>query len=119
MKVPKHKDTLTKTITVRVSPRLKSEFEEICERASAAGFDVGATLRDTRSRIQPGRSAKNWTRSIKRPECDQSRQSSTDTMMQIAFRPRPNYEDQGTRFLRRLAVRGSNRFCGTRKGVRS
>ena len=24
-----------------------SEFEEICERANAAGFDVGATLRDT------------------------------------------------------------------------
>ena len=47
MKVLKHKDTLTKTITVRVSPRLKSEFEEICGRASAAGFDVGATLRDT------------------------------------------------------------------------
>jgi hypothetical protein len=47
MKVLKRKDTLTKTITVRVSPRLKSEFEEICERANAAGFDVGATLRDT------------------------------------------------------------------------
>jgi hypothetical protein len=47
MKVLKRKDTLTKTITVRVSPRLKSEFEEICERANAAGFDIGATLRDT------------------------------------------------------------------------
>jgi len=47
MKVLKRKDTLTKTITVRVSPQLKSEFEEICERANAAGFDVGATLRDT------------------------------------------------------------------------
>jgi hypothetical protein len=47
MKVLKRKDTLTKAITVRVSPRLKSEFEEICERANAAGFDVGATLRDT------------------------------------------------------------------------
>ena len=47
MKVLKRKDTLTKTITVRVSPRLKSEFEEICERANTAGFDVGATLRDT------------------------------------------------------------------------
>jgi hypothetical protein len=30
MKVLKRKDTLTKTITVRVSPRLKSEFDEIC-----------------------------------------------------------------------------------------
>ena len=25
----------------------QSEFEEICERANAAGFDIGATLRDT------------------------------------------------------------------------
>ena len=47
MKVLKRKDTLTKTITVRVSPRLKSEFDAICERANAAGFDIGATLRDT------------------------------------------------------------------------
>jgi post-segregation antitoxin (ccd killing protein) len=38
---------LTKTITVRVSPLVKAEFEEICERANAAGFDIGATLRDT------------------------------------------------------------------------
>ena len=47
MKVLKRKDVLTKTITARVSPRLKSEFEVICERANAAGFDIGATLRDT------------------------------------------------------------------------
>ena len=47
MKVLKRRDTLTKTITVRVSPRLKSEFERICERANAAGFDTGATLRET------------------------------------------------------------------------
>lgn len=47
MKVLKRKDTLTKTITVRVSPRLKSEFEGICERANAAGFDTAATLRET------------------------------------------------------------------------
>jgi len=65
----------------------------------------------TRSRIQPGSSAKNLTRSIKRPQRDPSRQWSTDTIMQIAFRPRTNCNDSGARFLRRFAARGSKRFC--------
>jgi len=47
MKVLKRKDMLTKTIAVRVSPWVKAEFDEIRERADAAGFDVGATPRDT------------------------------------------------------------------------
>jgi post-segregation antitoxin (ccd killing protein) len=47
MRVLKRKDMLTKTITVRVTSRVKAEFEQLRERADAAGFDVGATLRET------------------------------------------------------------------------
>jgi hypothetical protein len=46
MKVLKRKDMLTKVIAVRVSPRAKAEFDDLRERADAAGFDIGATLRD-------------------------------------------------------------------------
>ena len=46
MKVLKRKDMLTKVIAVRVSSRVKAEFDELRERADAAGFDIGATLRD-------------------------------------------------------------------------
>ncbi len=46
MKVLKRKDMLTKVIAVRVSSRAKAEFDELRERADAAGFDIGATLRD-------------------------------------------------------------------------
>jgi len=45
MKVLKRKESLTKTITVRVSARVKEDFEELRERAQAAGFDPGATWR--------------------------------------------------------------------------
>ena len=38
---------LTKTITVRVSAEVKAEFDQIRERVDGAGFDVGATMRDT------------------------------------------------------------------------
>jgi post-segregation antitoxin (ccd killing protein) len=47
MKVLRRKDILSKTITVRVSQRAKAEFDQLRERADAAGFDVGATLRET------------------------------------------------------------------------
>ena len=47
MRVLRRKDILSKTITVRVSERAKTEFDELRERADAAGFDVGATLRET------------------------------------------------------------------------
>jgi hypothetical protein len=46
VKVLKRKDMLTKVIAVRVSPRAKTEFDELRERADAAGFDIGATLRE-------------------------------------------------------------------------
>lgn len=46
MKVLKREDILTKVIAVRVSSRAKAEFDELRERADAAGFDIGATLRD-------------------------------------------------------------------------
>jgi hypothetical protein len=45
MKVLKRKESLTETITVRVSARVKEDFEELRERAQAAGFDPGATWR--------------------------------------------------------------------------
>jgi hypothetical protein len=47
MKILKRKDILSKTITVRVSPQVKAEFDQLRERADAAGFDLGATLRET------------------------------------------------------------------------
>lgn len=49
MKVLKRKDMLTKVIAVRVSSRVKAEFDQLRERAESAGFDVGATLRETLS----------------------------------------------------------------------
>ena len=45
MKVLKRKESLTETITVRVSARVKEDFEEVRELAQAAGFDPGATWR--------------------------------------------------------------------------
>ena len=40
MKILKRKDILSKTITVRVSPQVKAEFDQLRERADAAGFDM-------------------------------------------------------------------------------
>jgi hypothetical protein len=45
MKVLKRKDISSKTITV--SSRVKAEFDQLSELADAAGFDVGAFLRET------------------------------------------------------------------------
>jgi hypothetical protein len=50
MKVLKRKDILSKTISVRVSQRAKAEFDQLRERADAAGFDVGATPREAISK---------------------------------------------------------------------
>jgi len=43
----KRKDKLHKTITVRVPEALKAELDQLRERAVAAGFDLGATLRES------------------------------------------------------------------------
>ena len=47
MKILKRKDKLGKTITVRVPDAIKTELDRLRERADAAGFDVGATLRES------------------------------------------------------------------------
>lgn len=47
MKILKRRDKLGKTITVRVPAAIKNEFDRLRERADAAGFDVGATVRES------------------------------------------------------------------------
>ena len=47
MKVLKRGEKLGKTITVRVPDAIKTELDQLRERADAAGFDVGATLRES------------------------------------------------------------------------
>ena len=47
MKILKRRDKLDKTITVRVPEAIKGELERLRQRADAAGFDVGATLRES------------------------------------------------------------------------
>jgi hypothetical protein len=47
MRILKRRDKLDKTITVRVPDAIKAELERLRERADAAGFDVGATLRES------------------------------------------------------------------------
>ena len=47
MKILKRRDKLDKTITVRVPDAIKTELHLLRERADAAGFDVGATLRES------------------------------------------------------------------------
>jgi hypothetical protein len=47
MKILKRRDKLGKTITVRVPEAIKTELDQLRERAEAAGFDVGATLRES------------------------------------------------------------------------
>ena len=47
MKILKRRDKLGKTITVRVPDAIKTELHLLRERADAAGFDVGATLRES------------------------------------------------------------------------
>jgi hypothetical protein len=47
VKILKRKDKLHKTITVRVPEALKAELDQLRERAVAAGFDLGATLRES------------------------------------------------------------------------
>ena len=46
MKILKRREKLGKTITVRVPDLIKTELDQLRERADAAGFDVGATLRE-------------------------------------------------------------------------
>jgi hypothetical protein len=60
------KEMLTKTITVRVSAEVKAEFDQIRERVDAAGFDVGATMRDT---ISNTRLIRNELDAIDRKTC--------------------------------------------------
>ena len=45
MKILKRRHKLDKTITVRVPETIKAELDQLRQRADAAGFDVGATLR--------------------------------------------------------------------------
>ena len=47
MKILKRRDKLGKTITVRVPDAIKTELDQVRERAGAAGFDLGATLRES------------------------------------------------------------------------
>ena len=47
MKILKRRDKLDKTITVRVPDAIKAELERLRARGDAAGFDVGATLRES------------------------------------------------------------------------
>jgi hypothetical protein len=47
MKILKRRDKLDKTITVRVPDAIKTELDKVRERADAAGFDLGATLRES------------------------------------------------------------------------
>jgi hypothetical protein len=47
VKILKRKDKLHKTITVRVPDAIKTELDQVRERADAAGFDLGATLRES------------------------------------------------------------------------
>ena len=47
MKILKRRDKLDKTITVRVPEAIKGELDQLRQRADAAGFDVGATLRES------------------------------------------------------------------------
>jgi hypothetical protein len=47
MKILKRRDKLDKTITVRVPEAIKNELDQLRQRVDAAGFDVGATLRES------------------------------------------------------------------------
>jgi hypothetical protein len=47
MKILKRRDKLDKTITVRVPDAIKTELDQVRERADAAKFDFGATLRES------------------------------------------------------------------------
>ena len=47
MKILRRRDKLDKTITVRVPDAIKTELDQVRERADAAGFDLGATLRES------------------------------------------------------------------------
>jgi hypothetical protein len=62
MRILKRRDKLSKRITVRVPDAIKNELDRLRERADAAGFDVGATLRESPV-FTIGRSAPSWTRS--------------------------------------------------------
>ena len=53
MKILKRRDKLDKTITVRVPEAIKGELDQLRQRADAAGFDVGATLRESLNRADP------------------------------------------------------------------
>jgi hypothetical protein len=47
MKILKRRDKLDKTITVRVPQAIKGELDLLRQRADAAGFDAGATMRES------------------------------------------------------------------------
>jgi hypothetical protein len=47
MKILKRRDKLDRTITVRVPEAIKTELDQLRQRAETAGFDVGATLRES------------------------------------------------------------------------
>ena len=47
MRILKRRDKLDKAITVRIPDAIKAELERLRARANAAGFDMGATLRES------------------------------------------------------------------------
>ena len=92
-----------------MSPRVKAEFDQIRERADAAGFDVGATLRETISHTV--RQIRSELDAIDRKGKTQPpKTSATDSIGRMQPRARPNCESLETRFVRGLAVRRGDRF---------
>ena len=47
MKILKRRDKLDNTITIRVPEAMKTRLDQLRQRADAAGFDFGATLRES------------------------------------------------------------------------
>ena len=47
MKILKQKGKLDKTITIRVPEAMKTRLAQLSQRANEAGFDFGATLRES------------------------------------------------------------------------
>jgi hypothetical protein len=47
MKILKRKDKLDNTITIRVPKAMKAGLDQLRQRVDAAGFDFGATMRES------------------------------------------------------------------------
>jgi uncharacterized protein YicC (UPF0701 family) len=51
MGVLKRKDERNETITIRIPASLKSELEQLRQRADAAGFNLGTTITESLTRL--------------------------------------------------------------------